>query len=71
MPRNDEKFYVERRPAGDYAARKSGSQRASFTGETQGEAAKNAHKSAPAAIVLGERVRNTKHAGRDKWRRLF
>lgn len=71
MPRNDEKFYIERRPAGDYAARKGGSQRASFTGDTQQEAAKKAHRSAPEAIVLGERVRIRKGGSRDKWRRLF
>ncbi len=71
MSRNDEKFYVERRPTGDYAARKGGSQRASFTGDTQQEAAKKAHRSAPNAVIMGERVRTARDGSRDKWRRLF
>ena len=71
MPRNDANFYVERRPSGDYAARKRGSQRASFTGDTQQEAAKKAHRSDPNAIIMGERVRAPRDGSRDKWRRLF
>jgi len=71
MPRNDQNFYVERRPAGDYAARRGGSQRASFVAETQGEAARRAHASDLTAVVFGERVRRRAGAPSGKWRRLF
>lgn len=71
MPRNNANFYIERRPAGDYAARRGGSQRASFTGGTQGEAADKAHASDPQAIVFGERIRQRSANSAGKWRRLF
>jgi hypothetical protein len=70
MPRNNQNFYIERRPAGDYAARRGSSQRASFTGKTQGEAARRAHASDSNAIVFGERVRQ-RGGSTGKWRRLF
>jgi hypothetical protein len=69
MPRNDRNFYIERRPAGDYAARRGGSQRASFVGKTQGEAARWAHASDDQAAVYGERIRQ--RGATPKWRRLF
>jgi hypothetical protein len=66
-----ENFYVERRPSGDYAARRGGAQRASHTGATQGEAARKAHASDPNAevFVLRVRARNGEPAG--IWRKLF
>lgn len=71
MPRKDHNFYIERRPAGDYAVRRGGSQRASFIGKTQGEAARRAHASDSNALVYGERVRRRNGAPAGKWRRLF
>jgi hypothetical protein len=71
MPRNNQNFYVERRSTGDYAARRGGSQRASFTGKTQGEAAKRAHASDHDAVVFGERIRQRGGSDSGKWRRLF
>jgi hypothetical protein len=70
MPQNAKTFYIERRPTGDYAARRGGSQRASFLGKTQGEAADKARKSDPSAMILGERVRQ-RSGTPGKWRRLF
>jgi hypothetical protein len=71
MSRNNQNFYIERRPAGDYAVRRGGSQRASFVGKTQGEAARRAHASDRKAVVYGERVRRRNGALSGKWRRLF
>ncbi|HEX3458654.1 MAG TPA: hypothetical protein VHR97_11930 [Candidatus Baltobacteraceae bacterium] len=70
MPRSNRSFYVERRPAGDYAARRGNSSRASFTGKTQGEAARRAHASDGGAIVFGERIRQRGNST-GKWRRLY
>ena len=74
MPRgrlSKDNFYVERRQAGDYAARRGGSPRASHTGATQGEAARKAHAADPYAevYVLRVRARNGEPAG--IWRKLF
>ena len=69
MLRNGQNFYIERRPAGDYAARRGSSQRASFVGKTQGEAARRAHASDQQAAVYGERIRQ--RGDTPKWRRLF
>jgi hypothetical protein len=71
MPRNNQNFYIERRLTGDYAARRGDSQRASFIGKTQGEAAERAHASDAQAIVFGERVRRRNGGSSGKWRRLF
>jgi len=71
MPRNDQNFYIERRPAGDYAARRGGSLRASFVGKTQGEAARRAHASDHGATVYGERIRQRGGSPSGRWRRLF
>lgn len=62
-------LYVERRPAGDYAVRRGGSQRASVTAPTQKQAIEKAEKLDPKAVVLVERVRDTSVGGRDKWRK--
>lgn len=60
--------YVERRPEGDYAVRKPGSERASAVEPTQAEAIDRAREIAPNAAIHVERVRNTDVGGRDKWR---
>jgi hypothetical protein len=70
LPRSNLSFYVERRPAGDYAARRGNSPRASFTGKTQGEAARRAHASDGGATVFGERIRQRGNST-GKWRRLY
>jgi len=62
-------LYVERRPEGDYAVRRGGSERASATAPTQKQAIKKAEKLDPKAAVLVERVRDTDVGGRDKWRK--
>ena len=61
--------YVERRPEGDYAVRRGGSERASVTAPTQKQAIEKAEKLDPKAAVLVERVRDTSVGGRDKWRK--
>ncbi len=62
-------LYVERRPEGDYAVRRGGSERASATAPTQKQAIEKAEKLDPKAAVLVERVRDTSVGGRDKWRK--
>lgn len=61
-------IYVERRPQGDYAVRKPGSERASAVTPTQGEAIDRAKQIAPDAPIHVERVRNTDNGRPDKWR---
>lgn len=61
-------IYVERRPEGDYAIRRPGSDRASGVETTQAEAIDRAREIAPDAAIHVERVRNTGVGGRDKWR---
>jgi hypothetical protein len=62
-------LYVERRPQGDYAVRRGGSDRASATAPTQKAAIEKAGKLDPKAAVHVERVRDTDVGGRDKWRK--
>ena len=62
-------IYVERRPEGDYAVRKPGSERASAVEPTQAEAIERAREIAPNSAIHVERVRDTDVGGRDKWRR--
>lgn len=62
-------LYVERRPQGDYAVRRGGSERASVTAPTQKQAIDKAERLDPKAAVLVERVRDTDVGGRDKWRK--
>ena len=61
-------LYVERRPEGDYAVRRGGSQRASVTAPTQKQAIEKAEKLDPKVAVLVERVRDTSIGGRE-WRK--
>lgn len=62
-------IFVERRPQGDYAIRRPGSDRASSVEPTQVEAIDRASQIAPEATILVERVRNTSIGGRDRWRK--
>jgi len=62
-------LYIERRPQGDYAVRRGGSERASMTAPTQKAAIEKAEKLDPQAAILVERVRDTNVGGRDKWRK--
>jgi Uncharacterized protein conserved in bacteria (DUF2188) len=69
MASKKHELYVERRPQGDYAVRRGGSERASATAPTQKQAIEKAEKLDPRAAVLVERVRDTDVGGRDKWRK--
>jgi hypothetical protein len=62
-------IFVERRPEGDYAIRRPGSERASGIEQTQAEAIERAGEIAPDFAILVERVRTTSVGGRDKWRK--
>jgi hypothetical protein len=62
-------IFVERRPQGDYAIRRPGSERASGVEPTQAEAIERAGEIAPGSAILIERVRDTSVGGRDKWRK--
>jgi hypothetical protein len=64
-----DRFFIERRPQGDYAVRKPNSERASDVLETQSEAIDRARELNPNATVLVERVRHTDVNGPDKWRK--
>lgn len=66
---NNGKLFVERRPQGDYAVRKPGSQRASTVAPTQAQAIEVARRMNPDATVLAERVRFTTGGNPDKWRK--
>lgn len=65
----DRKIYVERRPHGDYAVRREGSERASAAEPTQKKAIERAREMNHGVAPLVERVRDTKSGGRDKWRK--
>jgi len=62
-------LYVERRPEGDYAVRKPGSERASAVEPTQAEAIERARQLNRDAAIHVERVRNTPEGHPDKWRK--
>ena len=66
MPKNE--VYIERRPQGDYAVRRPGSERASAVESTQADAINRAREIAPDAAIHVERVRDTDRGNRDKWR---
>jgi hypothetical protein len=63
------KIYVERRPEGDYAVRREGSERASAVEPTQAEAIERARELNPGVAPHVERVRDTDVGSRDKWRK--
>jgi hypothetical protein len=66
---SDKRLYVERRPEGDYAVRKAGSERASAVEPTQAKAIERARELNPGVAPHVERVRDTSVGGRDKWRK--
>ena len=66
---NDDQFYIERRPDGDYAIRRGGAQRASAIEDTQAEAIARARQMDVEAPIHVERVRNTSKGSRDRWRK--
>ena len=63
------KVFVERRPQGDYAVRKAGSQRASTVEPTQSAAVEQARCMNSGSTILVERVRSTSGGKPDKWRK--
>lgn len=67
--KTDKKMFVEKRPEGDYAVRKTNSERASDVLPTQVEAIERARELSPGASPLVERVRNTTGGKPDKWRK--
>lgn len=66
--KNSGQLYVERRPQGDYAVRRPGSERASDVLSTQREAIERAKELEPHSTPMVERVRNTNVGHPDKWR---
>ena len=64
-----ERVFVERRPQGDYAVRRGGSERASDVLPTQGEAIERARELNPGVAPSVERVRHTTVGKPDKWRK--
>jgi hypothetical protein len=63
-------LFVERRPEGDYAIRRGGSDRASDVKPTQREAIERARELSPGHDPLVERVRHTNVGKPDQWRRV-
>ena len=61
--------YVERRPEGDYAVRRQGSERASDVLPTQRQAIERARELNPGHSPDVERVRHTNVGKPDKWRK--
>jgi hypothetical protein len=67
---NRKRQFIERRPRGDYAVRKSNSDRASVVKPAQVEAIDWAKAHNPdGGQILVERVRNTDRGYPDKWRK--
>ena len=66
--KNGGQLYVEKRPQGDYAVRRPGSERASAVEPTQRQAIERAKEIAPHLTPMVERVRNTNVGHPDKWR---
>jgi hypothetical protein len=66
--KNEKQLYVERRPEGDYAVRRPGSDRASAVEPTQRQAIERAKEIEPRSTPMVERVRKTNVGHPDKWR---
>jgi hypothetical protein len=66
---SDKRLFVEQRPEGDYAVRKSNSERASAVLPTQVEAIERARELNHGAAPSVERVRHTAGGKPDKWRK--
>jgi hypothetical protein len=62
-------IFIERRPQGDYAVRRRGSEKASRVFSTQKEALEGARELSPSGTIFVERVRDTAGGSRDKWRK--
>jgi hypothetical protein len=62
-------IFIERRPGGDYAVRRLGSERISHVFSTQREAVERARELSRNGTVFVERVRETAIGNRDKWRK--
>jgi hypothetical protein len=65
----DDQLFVERRPQGDYAVRRSISDRASAVLPTQAEAINRARELSPERTPLVERQRHTTGGRPDHWRK--
>ena len=65
----DKRIYVERRPEGDYAVRRPGSDRASAVEPTQAQAIERARELNPGVTPHVERVRHTSAGKPDQWRK--
>ncbi len=65
----DEQLFVERRPQGDYAVRRPGSNRASDVLPRQSDAIGRARELNPDRDPLVERVRHTSKGKPDHWRK--
>jgi hypothetical protein len=61
--------FIERRPQGDYAVTRSGSEKAIKVFPTQKEAVERAREVSPNGTIFVERVRTSTRGTRDKWRR--
>ena len=61
-------IYIEQRDKGYVAIQ---NKEVIAKGDTQKEAAQNAHRKQPEDPILAEHVRNTKGGSRDKWRRMY
>lgn len=68
MRKNGGQLYVEKRPQGDFAVRRPGSERASAVEPTQRQAIERAKEIEPGSTPMVERVRNTNIGHPDKWR---
>jgi len=62
-------LFVERRPGGDYAVRRSGARRASDIRKTQAAAIERARELNPGGKPVVARVRRTEDGVPDRWRR--
>jgi hypothetical protein len=64
-----DQLFVEKRPQGDFAVRRGGSERASAVEPTQAKAIERARELNPKDEPLVERVRHTNVGNPDKWRK--
>jgi len=66
----DDNLFIEKRVQGDFAIRKTNSQRASAVAPTQKEAIAKAKDINRDAAIHVERVRKTSDGSPDKWRKI-
>ena len=66
---NRKNMYVERRPEGDFAVRRPGSERATAVEQTQEKAIQRAREITPGVAPDVERVRHTNRGKPDQWRK--